>query len=75
MRTTLDIDDDVLHAAKDIAAHRKQSIGKVISEVFRRNVRGASHEAVRNGVSVIQREPEAKLVTMGMINQMRDELP
>jgi hypothetical protein len=31
MRTTLDIDDDVLFAAKEIARREKKTIGKVVS--------------------------------------------
>lgn len=36
MRTTLDIDDDVLHAAKDLARREKKTAGKMISELVRR---------------------------------------
>lgn len=35
MRTTLDIDDDVLTAAKDIARLRQISLGKAVSECAR----------------------------------------
>jgi len=35
MRTTLDIADDVLFAAKEIAQREKKSIGTVISELAR----------------------------------------
>ena len=33
MRTTLDIDDDVLQAAKDLARREKKTAGEVISEL------------------------------------------
>lgn len=36
MRTTLSIDDDVLHAAKEIAAVQGTTAGKIISELARR---------------------------------------
>lgn len=36
MRTTLDIDDEVLRAAKEIARQRRSTAGKVISELARR---------------------------------------
>ena len=35
MRTTLDIDDDVLQAAKELAANRQTTAGKVLSELAR----------------------------------------
>jgi hypothetical protein len=36
MRTTLDIDDDVLQAAKERARREKKTAGEVISELARR---------------------------------------
>jgi hypothetical protein len=36
MRTTLDIDDDVLRAARDLARREKKTAGKVISDLVRR---------------------------------------
>jgi hypothetical protein len=39
MRTTLDIDDDVLLAAKEHAARERKSLGTVISELARDSLR------------------------------------
>lgn len=36
MRTTLDIDDDVLRAAKELARRERKTTGAVISELTRR---------------------------------------
>ena len=36
MRTTLDIDDDVLRAAKELARREKKTAGEVISDLVRR---------------------------------------
>ena len=41
MRTTLDIDDDVLQAAKALARREKKTAGEIISELARRAL-GAS---------------------------------
>ena len=38
MRTTLSIDDDVLSAAKTLAAQRDESVGAVISSLARRGL-------------------------------------
>lgn len=38
MRTTLDIDPDVLQAAKDIARHEKSTAGAVISRLARNSL-------------------------------------
>lgn len=36
MRTTLDIDEDVLSAARDLGRQQRKSLGQVISELARR---------------------------------------
>jgi hypothetical protein len=75
MRTTLEIDDDVLELAKGLASHRKQSIGKVISDLCRKNVQHSGNQSVLNGVRVIQRDKHAVPVTLDLINKLRDENP
>ena len=40
MRTTLDIDDDLLAAAREIARRERQSLGKVISRLAREALTG-----------------------------------
>ena len=41
MRTTLDIDDDVLQAAKELARAEKKTAGQVLSEAARRGLTSA----------------------------------
>ncbi len=41
MRTTLDIDEDILNAAKELAARQKVSAGKVLSDLARKALAGA----------------------------------
>jgi hypothetical protein len=38
MRTTLSIDDDVLSAAKELAAAQDKTVGEVISSLARRGI-------------------------------------
>ena len=40
MRTTLDIAEDVLFAAKDVARREKKTVGQVVSEIMRRALSG-----------------------------------
>ena len=40
MRTTLDIDNEVLDAARELARRQHQAIGKVISDLARKALRG-----------------------------------
>lgn len=38
MRTTLDISDDVLYAAKEVARRDKKTLGQIASELMRRGL-------------------------------------
>lgn len=46
MRTTLDIDDETLRAAKAVAARRKITLGKVFTEAFREANRETRFEEI-----------------------------
>ena len=76
MRTTLDIDEDVLNAAKEIAAVRGSSAGKVLSELARKGLAPTEKGLVstRNGVPVMpSRGAGAPRPTMHQVNQLRDD--
>lgn len=76
MRTTLSIDDDVLAAAKGLAALQQKSVGEVISELTRQALRpGIQKGKMRNGVPLLPVGPKAKAVTPELVNRLRDELP
>jgi hypothetical protein len=44
MRTTLDIDDDLLKVAKDLARRRGTTAGRVVSELMRQALTGATSD-------------------------------
>ena len=79
MRTTLDIDEDVLLAVKDLARRERRSAGQVLSELARQGLHGAhshslgvSEPAARFGFS-----PEAAsglVVTNAQIDALRESL-
>jgi hypothetical protein len=74
MRTTLDIDDDVLQAAKEIAANRSSTMGKVISELVRKGLRPKPWVKVRNGVPLLgPRGPNDPILTCEFVNRLLDE--
>ena len=54
MRTTLDIDSDVLEAAKSLAVARKTSVGKALSYPARRGITAHAPLSARNGFCVFQ---------------------
>jgi len=76
MRTTLDIDEDVLYAAKELAHSRHVSAGKVISELAREGfMKRASRHRTRNGIPQLPIKPDGKIVTLELVNKLRDEYP
>ncbi len=76
MRTTLTIDDDVLAAAKGLAARQKKTLGEVVSELARESLRPAAPPAKsRNGVPLLPLGANHRLVNLEMVNALRDELP
>lgn len=76
MRTTLAIDDDVLAAAKELAAAERKSVGQVISALARHALRPApSTGATRNGVPLLPVRPGAPRVTSELVRQLQEELP
>jgi len=73
VRTTVDIDEDVLLAAKDIAKRAGTSMGKVLSDLARRALTEQTDSPTRNGVPLFPRQPDAGVVTLELVNQLRDE--
>lgn len=73
MRTTLDIDEDVLGAAKALAATRKTTAGKVLSELARQALRPVDEGKVLNGVPLLPPRRGANPVTPAIVDQLLDE--
>lgn len=76
MRTTLSIDDDVLSAAKERAQLERKTVGEVISALARQAMQPtAPFSRTRNGILLLPVRPDAKPVTLELVNRLRDELP
>jgi len=75
MRTTLDVEDDVLLAAKEIARSRGVSVGKVLSDLVRQAMTRQPASATRGEVPLFPVQPDARVVTLELVNQLRDETP
>jgi hypothetical protein len=77
MRTTLDIDDDILEAAKERGHRERKSAGKVISELARQALTAppiASTTAEPHAVYGLRPFPSrGNVITNEMINRIRDE--
>lgn len=74
MRTTLDLDDDVLQVAKELAANRGTTAGRVVSDLMRKALEPTRTARVRNGVPVLpRRQSGAPRPTMKLVNALRDD--
>ena len=81
MRTTLDLDDDVLASAKEIALREKKTAGQVLSELARQALTQgpngqASARAARGNAAALGFRPFAPrgaVVTSELIRKLRDE--
>ena len=75
VRTTLDIDDDVLQAARELAENRRKTMGQVLSDLARQALApSGGRRAVRNGVPLIaRRRGGSPKPTMELVNRLRDE--
>jgi hypothetical protein len=74
MRTTLDLDEDVLQAAKELADTYGVSAGKMLSNLARKALTPTGPAPkVRNGVPLLPRRPGQEIMTMKLVNELRDE--
>jgi hypothetical protein len=72
MRTTLDIDDDVVAAARELAAGERRSLGAVISELARRGLTPARVESA-DGLPVIRVPSGTPPITPETVRRALDE--
>lgn len=74
MRTTLDLDEDVLLAVKEVAAQEGTTAGKAASDLLRRSLSARPVAArKRNGVPLLPARPGPGVVTLEMVNRLRDD--
>ena len=76
MRTTLDIEDDVLQAAKELAQREGSTAGQVLSALARRGLalpaeRRKSRSPSRNGVPVLPSRGE--VITLDQVQRLMDK--
>lgn len=74
MRTTLDIDDNMLAVARVRAREKGISIGAAVSEIMRRGLE-VPRTRSRRGFPVFQMPPDAPVITDEMVARYRDDDP
>jgi hypothetical protein len=73
MRTTLDIDDDVLRAAKELAAAKQTTTGRILSDLARTTLTktGTTGDRSRNGFPLLSKR--GAVVTVELVDRLADE--
>ena len=75
MRTILELEKYIVRAAQGIAHQRGVPIGKILSDLAQRAVTRQANGETRHGVPLFPVQPEAGVVTLELVNQLRDEMP
>lgn len=80
MRTTLDLDDDVLDAAKDLARRQRVTAGHLISRLLRERLSGAASaiagvpaEPAVNAAGFRPLPSRGVLVSNDQVNRLREQ--
>jgi hypothetical protein len=73
MRTTLDLDDDLLATARQLARQQGLTIGQVVSELVRQSLAATAPLKVRNGVLLFVPKAQATKPELRIVNELREE--
>jgi hypothetical protein len=75
MRTTVDLEEDVLLAAKEIARRRGDTLGRVLSDLARQTLTRRTSVSTKHGLPLFPVQPNAGVVTLELVNHLREETP
>ena len=73
MRTMLELDDDLLTTAKQLARQQGVSLGQVISELARKSLATKAPLKLRNGALLFVPKARALKPDLGIVNKLRDD--
>jgi hypothetical protein len=73
MRTTLNIDDDVLQSLKEFAETRSMALGKAASDLVRRGLAAPVATSVVNGLHVVTLPPHSPSIGNDHVRQLLED--
>jgi hypothetical protein len=73
MRTTLNLDDDVLQILKEYAENRSVALGKAASELMRRGLETPVQMRMVNGFCTVVLPPGSPKITTEKVRQLLEE--
>jgi len=74
MRTTINLDDDVLQVVRHYAESRSLAMGKAVSELVRRGLNAPMATKVVNGLHVVVLPADSPRVTTELVKRLENEL-
>lgn len=75
VRTTLNLDDDVVELARNYAQNRSLAIGKAVSELVRRGLDAPAKTRVVNGLVVFDLPDDGERITSAKIKKLLADSP
>jgi hypothetical protein len=73
VRTTLQLDDDLVSAARELAQERGVTLGRIVSDLARQALTANSPQTVRNGVRLLPVRVRSPRPNLRIVNKLRDE--
>lgn len=75
MRTTINIDDDVLETVKAVASRDRKPVGEVVSAMLRKAVEPptTARRRMRNGIPLFPVSPKASVVTPELVKELLED--
>jgi hypothetical protein len=74
MRTTLNLDDDVLAIVRGYAASHSLTLGKAVSDLVRMALRPPMRTRTVNGIQVVDLPPDSPRITSRRVRDLDSEL-
>jgi hypothetical protein len=72
MRTTLELDDDLLASARELARLEGVTLGQIVSALARQSLATKAPQKVRNGFLLFAPRPGAPKPDLRLVNELRD---
>lgn len=72
MRTTIELPEDPMLVAKQIAQRRHMTIGQVVSELLRKAMEPTGTPQIRNGFQLLEPKQGAARPDLALVNRLRD---
>lgn len=73
MRTTINIEDDILRISKSLAEQRGVSLGKVISDMLRAGLQRSTPHVYDDGLPVFTVMKTSQIITLEDVKKDEDE--